>query len=69
MYLYISGPGIIHQNGNGPDPVLHRPPGRIFHPDFRFGFIAGISGRGTNGRYAKTDEEKTKAENRERAER
>jgi hypothetical protein len=65
MYLYISGPGMIHENGDGPDSVLHRSPGRIFHPDLRPGFIAGI---GINGRYEKTDKKKAKPETRERAE-
>jgi hypothetical protein len=71
MYLHIPGPGIIHQNGYGPDPVLHRSPGSIFHPDIRPGFIAGISrisGSGVNERREKNDEKKTRPETRQRAE-
>jgi hypothetical protein len=56
VYLYLRRPGMIRQNGDGPDMIYCRIFRDIFQPDLRRGFGGGKKRRG------KADEKKAKPE-------
>jgi hypothetical protein len=61
VYLYFRRPGVIRENGNGPDMVHDGIFRKIFQTDFRPCLNAGISGSGEKIWRGKNDEESAKA--------